>query len=144
MKKIFWIFFITCLVGSSVNLAYIYSKKLSNPYLFDDVRFDTHRDYPYDTISLPYLTNNFDNTHIQYINLDQHFLYPQQNTFHFFQQALPNPQLHEKYYLYNLNFDGIDWQITKYKQNNLIGKKKTIYDAKNFQLNDIFPSKFFL
>ena len=42
--------------------------------------------------------------------------------------------------LYNINFDGIDWQITKYKQNNLIGKKKIIYDAKNFQLNDIFPS----
>lgn len=40
---------------------------------------------------------------------------------------------------YQLNFDE-NWKITKYKQNNLFSDNKVIIDAKNFQVNTLFPS----
>ena len=35
-------------------------------------------------------------------------------------------QINELEVEYNIRFDDIEWKITEYKQNNIIGKKKTI------------------
>ena len=62
------------------------------------------------------------------------------NSSSFTETVLNDSQIDRLEIEYNLNFSDNEWNITEYKQNNLLGDKKIIIEAKNFQVDTILTS----